>query len=132
MIPALSIRQPWAWLIVNGYKDIENRDWRTPFRGRFLVHASKTITRRQYVEACAQVNDLLPFTKDHSWAAFEDLQLGGIVGHATLVDCVQDHPSPWKHAGSWGFVLANRAPLPFTPYRGRLGFFNVAEGVVQA
>ena len=24
---ALSIRQPWAWLIVNGYKDVENRTW---------------------------------------------------------------------------------------------------------
>lgn len=35
---ALSIQQPWAWLIVNGYKDVENRDWNTKFRGRFYVH----------------------------------------------------------------------------------------------
>jgi len=132
MIPALSIRQPWAWLIVNGHKDIENRDWRTPFRGRFLVHASKTITRRDYAEACAQVDDLLPFTRKHCWPAFEDLQLGGIVGHATVVDCVQDHPSPWKHPYSWGFVLAHSAPLPFTPYKGRLGFFNVPEQALNA
>ena len=38
---ALSIKQPWAWLIVNGYKDIENRTWKTNYRGTFLVHASK-------------------------------------------------------------------------------------------
>ncbi|WP_229215634.1 ASCH domain-containing protein [Duganella sp. CY15W] len=38
---ALSIRQPWAWLIVNGYKDIENRSWSTNVRGKVLVHASK-------------------------------------------------------------------------------------------
>lgn len=37
---ALSIRQPWAWLIANGYKDIENRSWRTNYRGPVLIHAS--------------------------------------------------------------------------------------------
>ncbi|WP_245839042.1 ASCH domain-containing protein [Yersinia kristensenii] len=37
---ALSIRQPWAWLIVNGYKDIENRTWNTKCRGPVLIHAS--------------------------------------------------------------------------------------------
>jgi len=31
---ALSILQPWAWLVVNGHKDIENRTWGTGFRGR--------------------------------------------------------------------------------------------------
>ncbi|WP_206002040.1 ASCH domain-containing protein [Paraburkholderia aromaticivorans] len=36
---ALSIRQPWAWLIVKGHKDIENRTWSTRFRGRVLIHA---------------------------------------------------------------------------------------------
>ena len=44
---ALSIRQPWAWLIVHGRKDIENRSWRTKFRGRFLVHAAQGMTRRE-------------------------------------------------------------------------------------
>ena len=38
---ALSIRQPWAWLIVAGYKDVENRTWATDFRGRIYVHAGQ-------------------------------------------------------------------------------------------
>ena len=37
---ALSVRQPWAWLIVNGWKPIENRSRRTNVRGRILIHAS--------------------------------------------------------------------------------------------
>jgi hypothetical protein len=45
---ALSIRQPWAWLILNAGKDIENRDWPTHFRGRFLIHASKGMTHDEY------------------------------------------------------------------------------------
>src|SRR5215472_1457845 len=38
---ALSVRQPWAWLIVNGYKPVENRNWLTKFRGRLLIHAGQ-------------------------------------------------------------------------------------------
>ncbi len=52
MIPdvklALSIRQPWAWLIINGYKDIENRSWPTNYRGTFFIHASKTFDNTGY------------------------------------------------------------------------------------
>jgi hypothetical protein len=45
---ALSIRQPWAWLILHAGKDIENRDWPTKYRGPFLIHASKGMTRDEY------------------------------------------------------------------------------------
>jgi hypothetical protein len=41
----LSIRQPWAWLIVNGHKPVENRDWATSFRGPVLIHAGLTMAR---------------------------------------------------------------------------------------
>ena len=40
---ALSIRQPWAWLILNGYKDLENRTWRTDYRGPLLIHAGMRV-----------------------------------------------------------------------------------------
>lgn len=40
---ALSILQPWAWLIVEGYKDVENRTWKTGFRGKFLIHAPQVV-----------------------------------------------------------------------------------------
>ena len=40
MVKIISVRQPWAWLIVAGHKDIENRTWRTSYRGRLLIHAS--------------------------------------------------------------------------------------------
>jgi len=46
---ALSVRQPWAWLIVNAYKDIENRDWATKLRGRIWIHASThEVTKAKY------------------------------------------------------------------------------------
>ncbi|MNQ62267.1 ASCH domain protein [compost metagenome] len=48
---ALSIRQPWAWLIIHGGKDVENRSWHTKHRGRFLVHAAKGMTKHEYQAA---------------------------------------------------------------------------------
>lgn len=40
---ALSIRQPHAWLIVHGIKDVENRTWATTHRGPTLIHTGKTL-----------------------------------------------------------------------------------------
>jgi hypothetical protein len=119
---ALSIRQPWAWLILNAGKDIENRDWLTRFRGPFLIHASKGMTRAEYedakrtLRACRRSSIELP--------PFEHLERGGIVGQATLVDCVTDSASPWFF-GRFGFVLREAASIEFRAARGSLGFFEV-------
>lgn len=126
--PALSIRQPLAWLIVHGFKDIENREWRTPFRGRVLIHAGQTMARSYYSEVAAQLarHGLMP----PGFPIYEELPRGGIVGEARIVDCVQDSASPW-FVGSYGFVLRDARPCPLWPMPGKLGFFNVtvnAEG----
>ena len=114
---ALSIRQPWAWLILNGGKDIENRNWPTRFRGRFLIHAAKGMTRADYEEAGGIAVDI-GITLPPS----EQLQRGGIVGEAEIVDCVTDSESPW-FCGRFGFVLRNAMTLPFAPCLGALRFF---------
>lgn len=120
---ALSIRQPWAWLIVNGHKDIENRSWATKFRGPVLIHASKGMTRDDYL-ACEIFCADIPGVK---LPAYEDLQRGGIVGQVEIVDCVTSHPSPW-FVGPVGIVMANARPRPFHPCKGALGFFKVERG----
>lgn len=122
---ALSILQPWAWLIVNGYKDAENRSWRTHFRGRFIVHAGKRWGSEQR-EDCARVRQQFPHIDLPS--AFER---GGIVGAATLVDCVDRSDSPW-FVGDYGFLLANQACCPFVPWRGQLGWFEVPRSALAS
>ena len=117
---ALSIRQPWAWLIVNGHKDIENREWNTRFRGRVLIHAGKGMTRDEYDSA--ELSALL--AGGVKIPPREALERGGIVGIAEIVDCVTSHPSRWFF-GSYGFVLRDAKPLPFMPCKGELGFFEV-------
>ena len=41
----LTIREPWASLIINGYKKYEFRSWKTNYRGVVLIHAGKGIDR---------------------------------------------------------------------------------------
>ena len=48
---AITVRQPWAWLLIQGTKDIENRDWPTNVRGQVAIHAAKGMTRFEYEDA---------------------------------------------------------------------------------
>lgn len=133
----LSIRQPWAWLILHAGKNIENRDWPTKVRGPILVHAGKGMTRDEYDDAHDTYLDVLferfggglppglPELPD-----FEELPRGGIVGQVEIVDCVDASGSSWFF-GRYGFKLANPRPLSFIPYRGQLGFFQVPDTILQ-
>jgi hypothetical protein len=118
---ALSVQQPWAWLVINGIKDIENRKWSTKFRGEFLIHTGRTFDMKGYCwieENMPEVFAMLP-----ELGAF---RMGGIVGKATLVDCIMQSESKWFF-GPYGFVLTRATSLPWRPYRGKLGFFEVAS-----
>jgi len=83
---ALSLTQPWAWLVVHGGKRVENRTWHLhqKVRGQvFLVHAAKTMTHEAYdfaAEFAERLGVKVP--------AREDLRRGGIVGRARAVDCL--------------------------------------------
>lgn len=119
---ALSIRQPWAWLILNAGKNIENRTWPTRFRGWFFIHAAKGMTQEEYYS----VKIWLPTIGRSAAAAhlpdFKQLERGGIVGMAKLGNCVIGSDSPW-FCGPYGFVLDEVKPLPFRACKGALGFF---------
>jgi hypothetical protein len=112
----LSIRQPWAWLIVQGIKDIENRTWRTKFRGQFLVHASLKFDKEGY--RAIQRKHFVYMPQPH------EFDRGCVVGYSMLVDCVEEHKSPWM-GDAFGFVLTESHPLltPI-PLKGKLGFFD--------
>ena len=130
---AISVRQPWAWLIVHGYKDIENRSWRTNFRGRVLIHASKGMTKREYWDTWNCI-ELLSSGEHIELPPPEQLERGGIVGSVTIIGCC--HPeaktvSPWHMKGHYGFQLDAPIPLPFIECKGRLGFFDVPDDVAS-
>lgn len=126
---ALSIRQPWAWAIINAGKDVENRDWKTKFRGPVCIHAAKGMTKCEYQTANHIIKSAVGAV-DQEWldrwmgvtAAPFKLERGGIIGTAEIVDCVESSDSPW-FVGRYGFVLRNVRPVGFIPCKGALGFF---------
>lgn len=132
---ALSIRQPWASLILKAGKDVENRCWPTKFRGRILIHAAKGMTHDEHEDAIDFAGRACK-AKPHPDAggatfrelgfAFKDLQRGGIIGSVEIVDCVSSSASPW-FMGEYGFILRDPRPLPFRPWKGQLGFFTVPD-----
>lgn len=110
----LSIKQPWAWLIVNApealRKDVENRTWWSGYNGPVLVHASVKADRD------AMADESIARILDARGVALR----GGVVGITEIVDCVTTHSSKWFN-GPYGFVLRNSRALPFVPWKGQLG-----------
>jgi hypothetical protein len=128
---ALSIKQPWAGLLVEGRKTIEIRRWATLRRGRVLLHAARVPDSRS--EAWNWVTDDLRASC---------AQIGGIIGWAELVECrpyrsrrdfkadCDQHlndPSWFEGKVLYGFVFARVARLPFRPLPGWVRFFRVDE-----
>lgn len=113
---ALSVRQPWAWLIVTGHKQVENRSWPTKVRGWIGIHAGL----KYDMEGDSWVRDVFP---EIPLPRVHEFERGGIVGRANLADCVETFQSRWFF-GPYGFALDHVEPLPFAPCRGKLGFFR--------
>lgn len=115
-ITCLSIQQPWAWLIMEGYKPIENRNWYTPFRGKFYVHASRRFNDDAYFWVRRHFPISLP---DPS-----DFEKGVVLGSVRLTKVISHSLNPW-FTGKFGFVLIE--PTKITPFfaKGQLGFFKL-------
>ncbi len=123
----LSILQPWAHAILHFRKDIENRDWRTNFRGRFLIHVGKGFDEdgQQFLLRMDMRGELPGGVPPRSMYL-----RGGILGSAVLRDCVRASDSRWFF-GDYGFVLQGAKPISFIPFKGALGFFDVPDELVR-
>lgn len=137
----LSVRQPWAWAIINGGKDVENRNWPTKFRGELAIHASlkfdmgrkdwEDFIAGRYGEpytsmAAGWVNHI---NKGEWWFMGH---FGAIIGTVEVYDCIPSEAcdSEWKAEGDdfYCWLLRNpqalREPIP---YQGALGLFNIPD-----
>lgn len=124
---ALSMRPAWAWAIIHGGKDVENRRHRTRFRGRFLVHASLALKRSDFERATAAlcaVGEGAFLPREDEFAA------GGFIGSVELVEVADTHDSLWHAPGCFAWILRNPKPMEFFPYRGRRSWFQVPDELV--
>lgn len=118
---ALSIKQPWANLIIEGTKQIENRTWRPPqsvIGQRIAIHASKSLDKNAPAWAFEHLRD-----KD-------SLVRGAIIGTARLDGFVTESTDDW-FSGPIGWTLSDVFPVPEPiPINGRLGLWEVPKWAV--
>lgn len=132
---ALSLTQPWAFLVVHGGKNIENRSWSTKRREPFLIHAAKGMRQSDYDDAMEMAIGVNLIAASQV-PPFGELERGGIIGMATIVDVIPKTTwphIPWHMFDRYGFVLEDIKPLPFYPCKGALNFwgnFDVVDGKV--
>ena len=117
----LSLKQPYAELIVSGCKTIELRKWNTKFRGKFLVHASLNTDK-----------DAVDEFYNKGLIKTMDLPVGCIIGCVTLVDVKRydsfvldgDRHLATMDYGCYGFVLTNAERMEKVYVKGKLNFWN--------
>lgn len=126
---ALTVRQPWAWALIQGYKDIENRSWQTKKRGWILLHAG---TAKPASEALATVAELagrsMPLSNP-SGAIIGAIKISRIHPYETC----HGECSPWAEQDSWHWEM--RAPVRLAtpvPARGALNLWRPAEKTMAA
>jgi hypothetical protein len=125
---AMSVRQPWADLILSGRKSLELRTWEPNLRGRILIHAGKAVVE----EACRR------YGLDR-----HRLTTGALLGSVEVAGVVRLTPENWSRLATshldWGRFAPDLLgwelreprwlPRPI-PWRGALGLFEVPDSVI--
>lgn len=105
---ALTVKNPYAELICVGLKDVENRSWKTSFRGRVLIHSAARSLPGVFTSPCS-----------------------AIIGSVDIYDCVRDFDSIHAAEGYWHWLLKDPElfKFPILNIRGSLSFWSIPEGI---
>lgn len=123
----LSIREPFATLIMRKYKRIETRSFKTNYRGEIFIHASGKTLAKEFLN-----EGVLKLIKNM------DMHYGNIICRATLIDCVymeekfiekirkdkQEYDCGLYEIGRYAWILDNVEPIPPIAAKGRLNIWN--------
>lgn len=130
---ALTVRQPWAWAIVWGGKDVENRSQLWTYRGLLAIHAGKT------PDDGADSDPLLEAVAANSGVGTM-APVGAVIGVVDLFGCHwaanhtrRDWCSPWAQDDTTHLMLRNPRPLARpVEVRGMPGMFDLPDDVAAA
>lgn len=111
----ISVKQPWAWAIASGLKLVENRSWRTHYRGPLAIHASGRPERGIQI------------------GQPDGLPCGAIVAITSIVDCVPfaDVAGQPFAVGPWCWMLGPVQAIEPIPMLGRLSLFRPTSDVAD-
>ena len=135
---AVSVKQPWASLIVHGIKDIENRRWpcKKYIGQRVLIHAAGSHGRKFSIDL-TDAQTKAAFATIAKETMFGNMPFGSIIGSVEIVGCSINHPSIWAEKTDaddkgyyenpvYNWVLANPILFekPIENIKGKLSFWE--------
>lgn len=128
-LPALSVRQPWAWAIIHGGKPVENRSQfaidKMGIKGRegkrIAIHAAKGMTRDEYESAENFMSGKFGLVVPKAC----DLLRGGVIGSAVFGGIINKSMSPWFF-GPKALLMSDPQACEFIAATGALGLFKWA------
>lgn len=144
---ALTVRQPWAWAIVFGGKDVENRTWLPKYRGPLAIHAAAAASQRGLRSPLVAVARST-YRADRGAHGRDRLRgtgaltLSALIGTVELVHahraelgCCESEWAEYEYhaadqrrrVGITHLVLENPVPIEPIPCRGRLGMWPVPD-----
>jgi hypothetical protein len=124
---ALTVRQPWAGLLVLGYKNVENRSWSTQHRGPLAIHAASASAAPEDWDRALDLLVQVAIDRNHMGDILDWCRerKGGLIGIVELYDVVDDSESPWAMEGTQHWLIAPRRSWPtMRPARGALGLWD--------
>lgn len=145
----LTLKQPWAHLVVHGPKDIENRSWCNEVVTReligkkrpLLIHAAQSETKDYWAEACKEA---LAIDPELVLPERDAVVRGALIGVCRVTGVIKPKewepkrekrlrgPHRWHFEGQYGWLLGDRAPLP-SPIecKGRLQLWQLPKTLLE-
>lgn len=132
---AISIKQPWSYLICAGIKDVENRTWATKYRGRVYIHASAKSVGQYFSEGVFTADQLNYLIQSKKIDLIEKVQLSAIIGHVDIVNCIskarngKGSDSIWAEPDCFHWILRNPVLFdkPILNVKGKLSFWDCSQ-----
>jgi hypothetical protein len=138
----LTVKQPWATLLVQGASQYLVSSWRTCHRGRLAIHASSRFPRA-HIELCCD-GDMRRLLHRHGYDFAIELPMQAVLGSVTIADCLRvteetreffdpDDPAVafgLVQPGRWVWICTGPESFPHpVPAVGRPGIFAVPDAV---
>ena len=134
---ALTVKHPWAWAIIHGGKDVENRSRPTKYRGLLHIHAGKAMDFDAFTFPALQAAEQEYVGR--GVGAFDEINqidlstCGDVIGTVEVVGChswrecgpVEGMCSAWAMEDYYHWELGNAQPVESFPVQGKLGIWNM-------
>lgn len=130
MIKVLTVKQPWAHLIVDNIKDVENRTWQTKYRGELYIHTSKNSFDFWALDYIKNIDNLLyQYVVDYFGIKNNKItkhmeQFGSIIGKTNIINILDNSYSVWAMKDSYHWMLKNSSRINPIPCKGKLNIWE--------